>query len=280
MFSEKRFPSALSAPRIRGLGFLKTMPRVLPFLLIFILIFSFRLQAESGEENLEIGFDEHLGSYVPLDLTFRDENGQPVVLKDFVGDKPVVLSLVYYRCPGICSPLLSGLVEVLDRMDLKPGADYRVITLSFDSRETPDLALQKKQNYFHAFQKPFPEKDWLWLTGDSASVKAITDAVGFKYKKSGDGWVHPGGIMVLGADGKISRYLFGITFLPFDLKMAIVEASQGKVGPPIARILRFCFNYDPQGRTYALDFLKISGAFVLFFAIVFIVGISVKRKTR
>ena len=228
----------------------------------------------------EIGIVEHLGEYAPLDLHFRNESGDTILLRDFV-NQPTVVSLVYFNCPGICSPLLGGVVDVLDRMSLKPGADYKAVTISFDPNDTPELAREKKRNYFKAFRHgPFPEEDWLWLTGDSASIKKFTDAVGFKYKKEGKEYIHAGALIVLASDGKISRYLRGIEFQPFDLKMAITEASQGRVGPTISKVLLYCFSYDPAGKRYAFNFMKVGGTIFLFFVVVFIGFLTIKGKKR
>jgi len=217
---------------------------------------------------------------VPLDLTFNDENGNPVVLKDLI-DKPTVVSLVYFNCPGLCSPLLGGVVDVLDRMDLKPGKDYRAITISFDPTDTPELATAKKQNYFKAFRRgPFPEEDWTWLTGDSATIKKFTDAVGFKYKKEGDTYIHSGVLTVLSGKGKISRYLRGIEFQPFDLKMAITEASQGRTGPTISKLLLYCFSYDPAGKQYVFNFSKVVATGFLVFIVIFFAFLMLQGRVR
>ena len=242
-------------------------------------------QVQSSSEALEIGIDEKLGEKVPLDAPLLDESGQTVTLKQLVGDKPFVLTLVYYRCPGICSPLLGGVAEVVDRMDLEPGKDYHVITISFDPRETPELAREKKVNYLEAVDREIPEDAWRFLTGTQESIDRITESVGFKYQKSGDDFVHSGAIMAISPDGKIARYLFGITYLPFDLKMALVEASQGRVGPTINKVLLYCFSYDPQGRTYALNILRVAGGLttvvgLAFLAFLIITTRMMRRQTE
>ncbi|MFX0095988.1 MAG: SCO family protein, partial [Candidatus Hodarchaeota archaeon] len=222
---------------------------------------------------------EHLGEYVSLDLLFFNENGDSVFLNQII-DKPTVVSLVYFNCPGICSPLLSGVVDVLDRMDMKPGVDYEALTISFDPSDTPALATEKKRNYFKAFRRgPFPEKHWRWLTGDSLSIKEFTDEVGFKYKKEGRDFIHAGTLIVLAADGKISRYLRGIEFQPFDLKMAITEASEGRTGPTISKVLLYCFSYDPEGKKYMFNFTKVGGTIFLVFLVIFIAFLTIKKKT-
>lgn len=231
------------------------------------------------QQGVEIGIEEHLGDYVPLDLQFVDEEGDTVVLGELM-ELPTVLNLVYYSCPGLCSPLLDGVVEVLDKLDLQPGQDYQVLTVSFNPRESAALAREKKRNYFAAFrQRPdYPPGAWRWLVGDSLNIARLTQAVGFRYQKSGEGYLHSAAVMVLGSDGKISRYLYGITFLPFDLKMAIIEASEGRVGPTISRLLQLCFNYDPEGRRYVFNFLRVAGVLILLFAFLFVVSISLKKK--
>lgn len=218
-----------------------------------------------AQARTEVGVDEHLGAYLPLDLTFLDEEGRSIALREVV-DRPTILTLVYYRCPGICSPLLTGLVDTLDRLDLEPGADYEVLTISFDPTETPDLAKRKRVNHLAAFHKPFPAEAWTWMTGDSASVAAITEAVGFRYQRAGKDFTHPGVLTILAPDGKIARYLYGITFLPFDVKLALVEAAEGRTGPSINRLLYYCFSYDPDGKRYAFNIIKVAGIVILFFA--------------
>jgi protein SCO1/2 len=260
------------------------LPRFLSLIISIIFISYFNVFADlQNNQQLqlqEIGILERLGEYAPLDLTFLDENGDTVILRDFI-DKPAVISLVYFNCPGICSPLLSGMVDVLDRLDMKPGDDYEAITISFDPSDGPLLASEKKRNYFKAFQRgPFPPEDWKWLTGDSATIKTFTDGVGFKYKREGRDFVHAGGLIVLSSDGKISRYLRGIQFQPFDLKMAITEASQGRVGPTISKVLLYCFSYDPAGKRYAFNFMKVGGTIFLFMLVIFIAFLTIKKKTK
>lgn len=254
---------------------------ILLILIIFLGDLSFaRLPEESSLPEPEIGIIEHLGAYAPLDLKFQDENGDTVLLSDIV-DRPTVVSLVYFNCPGICSPLLNGVVDVLDRLSMKPGQDYKSLTISFDPTDTPELAKDKKRNYFKAFKRgPFPEEDWKWLTGDSLTIKKFTDAVGFKYKKEGRDFVHAGALIVLGKDGKISRYLRGIQFQPFDLKMAITEASEGRVGPTISKVLLYCFSYDPAGKRYAFNFMKVGGTVFLFTLVLFIAFLTFKGRKK
>ncbi len=228
----------------------------------------------------EVTIVEHLGDFVPLDATFLDEDGDTVTLGQLI-ERPTILTLVYYNCPGLCSPLLEGVVDVLDKLDLQPGSDFQVITLSFNPVETPDMAKEKKANHLEAFERrEFPPSAWRWLVGDSANIHKVTEAVGFKYIPKDDGFLHPAAIIVLSDKGKITRYLNGITFLPFDVKMAIIEASQGRVGPTIAKVLQLCFNYDPEANRYVFNFLRVAGALVIFFTLVFVLGISLKKKSN
>lgn len=229
----------------------------------------------SNESVLE----EKLGEYVPLDLYFFDENGDSVRLGDLI-TRPTILSLVYFRCPGICSPLLSGIVDVVEQIDEKAGQDYSILTISFDETDTPALAAKKKNNYIKSFRMPFPEESWKFLTGDSSAIYQLTKAVGFKYKKQGNFFVHPGLITVLSPKGKISRYLYGISFLPFDLKMALLEAAEGRIGPTVNRVLLYCFSYDPSGKKYAFNFLKVTGTVILFLVVIFMVFLYLSGRAR
>ncbi len=254
------------------------------FIIYLILLSGTVIYAQQSADGLETGVDEKLGDYIPLDLKFVDENGDSVQLSQII-NKPTILSLVYYRCPGICSPLLSGIVDVVEKIDNIPGEDFVILTVSFDETDNPTLGAQKKKNYMAAFNKTFPSQHWKFLTGDSASIAKLTSAVGFKFKKQGRDFVHPGLITILGEDGKISRYLFGISYLPFDVKMALLEASQGRTGPTINRVLIYCFSYDPDGKKYAFNFLKVTGTIILFFLLLFVVflifaGRSRNRKAR
>ncbi|MBD3335812.1 MAG: SCO family protein [Candidatus Eisenbacteria bacterium] len=246
------------------------------WVIIALLVLTAGALAQDGELT-EVGIDEHLGQHVPLDLTFQDEDGRTVRLGDLL-DKPTILTLVYYRCPGICTPLLSGVVDVLEKVDLEPGKDYQVLTISFDPTEGPDLAERKKMNFMKAFHEPFPEDAWRFMTGDSAAVAAITDAIGFRYKPQGKDFLHPGVLTVLSDQGKIARYLYGITFLPFDVKMALMEAAEGRTGPTVRRVLLYCFSYDPEGKTYVFNILKVVGTLMMVFAALFVAWLVITTR--
>lgn len=222
----------------------------------------------SEEENapVELGIYERLDEYISDDLFFTDENFEKVNLKESI-DKPTVLALVYYECPGICSPLLNGLAEAMDRSDIELGEDYQVYTISFSHTETPTLARKKKKTYANLVSHGDIENSWKFFTGDSTNIFRLLDEVGYKVKKEGKEYIHPGAIIVLSPEGKVTRYLFGSTyFLPFDLKMAIIEAAEGRSGPTINKMLKYCFTYDPEGQKYVFNLTKVSGSFILLLA--------------
>jgi protein SCO1/2 len=205
-----------------------------------------------------VGMNERLGEAIPPDLVLRDESGAPVRLAELV-DRPTVLALVYFRCAGICSPLLNGLTNVVERTGLRPGADFRILTVSFDDRDDPPLADAKRRNYLAGLSKDFPPDAWRFLTGDAATTKRLADAVGFGFRREGEDFIHPAVLTVLAPGGKITRYLYGISFLPFDVKMAIVEASQGRAVPTVSRVLQICYRYDTAGQRYRLDLTRLFG---------------------
>ena len=247
---------------------------------LFFLIFSVPIFSQTPEPP-EVGVDEKLGEYVPLDIKFYDEYGKTIDLAELVKGKPTIISLVYYRCPGICSPLMSGLGAVLDEIDLETGKDFNTLTISFDPGEDYILAAEKKKNYFATFRKRAVSEDsWRFLTADSINVKKITEAVGFKYIKQDNDFVHSGVLTVISPDGKITRYLYGIDFLPFDVKMALIEASQGKVGTTISKIVKLCYSYDPDGRRYTLNITRVAGASILFVISIFAVALFITKKKK
>lgn len=231
------------------------------------------------KREVEIGIVERLGETIPLDLKFFNEKNDTVTLGSMI-NKPTVLSFVYFDCPGLCSPLLDGIADVVSKMDLSIGKDFDIITISFNTKDTPEKARQKKLN----FVQKMKEKDranWFYLTGELENIQKITEAVGFRYKPTGLDFAHPSAIIMLSPQGKITRYLYGITFLPFDVKMAVVEAQKGLARPTSNKLLEYCFAYDTQSKSYTLQFTRLIGAFILivglFFAAYLIV--SAKRKS-
>jgi protein SCO1/2 len=203
--------------------------------------------AERPKILSDVGFDQHLGDTVPLDAVFRDESGQAVKLGDYFGRRPVVLSLAYYECPMLCTVTLNGLASALDVLSFEPGRDFEIVNVSFEPKETPALAAAKKAAYLHRYKRPGAAQAWHFLTGDAAQIRRLTDAVGFKYAwdEQTKQYAHASGIMVLTADGRLARYLYGVEYAPKDLRFAIVEASQGRILSPVDRLLLYCYHYDP-----------------------------------
>ncbi len=245
-------------------------------LIIAMFLFTFSISANEVKP-VDIGINEKIGATLPLDTKFFDEKGYFVSLKDVV-KKPTIINFVYFRCPGICSPILTELTSIINKIDLDLGGDYQILTISFNDKEKPELAAAKKQSYTGLIEKSYDETAWKFLTGDSASIYTMTNASGFMFKKEGIDFVHAGALIVISPNGKIARYLYGTQYLPFDVKMAIAEASEGRTGPTIARILQMCYSYNPEGRTYVFNITRIAGAGILFFALVFVIVISIKNK--
>ncbi len=201
-----------------------------------------------------VGIDQKLNQSVPLDLTFRDENGKTVQLGQYFGQKPVILSLVYYTCPMLCTQVLNGMEAGLRNVSLNMGEDYNVVTLSVDPNEDAKLAKSKQELYSGVYGRPGAGDGWHFLTGDEANIKKLADAVGFRYAYDPDSkqFAHASAIMVLTPEGKLSRYLYGIQYPSRDLRLALVEASEGKIGTPVDSVLLFCYHYDPATGKYGL----------------------------
>jgi protein SCO1/2 len=215
-----------------------------------------------------VGFDQRLDEQVPLDLVFRDEAGQSVKLGDYFHGKPVILVLAYYRCPMLCTLVLNGLVQGMLDMPFDAGKDYEVVTVSFDPRETPAQAAAKKKTYVDRYGRPGAAAGWHFLTGDEASITALTKAVGFRfaYDAKRDEFAHASGILVLTPAGRISRYFYDIKFPGRDLRLGLVEASDHKIGSPVDQVLLFCFHYDPATGKYGpavMTFVRIGGVLTM-----------------
>jgi len=196
----------------------------------------------------DIGVEQKLGGTAALDTQFTDEDGKPVILRQLV-TAPTILALVYYRCPNVCDLLLTGIAGVLASLDATPGTDYNVIAISIDPRETPRDARKAKRLGLETIQKPFPPQSWRFLTGSEEGIHAVAQSIGFHYRSNEDGFDHPVAITILSPSGKIVRYMFGADFLPADLKLSLLEAQSGTVGPTIARLARICFRVDPKSHT-------------------------------
>ena len=228
------------------------------------------------------GIEEKLGEYIPKDLLLVNEEGDSVQLGSLI-DRPTILTLVYYTCPSVCRPLLnevSGVLGKLLELKMKPGEDYQVVTISFDEHDGPAGSARLKKEYMNQLPDGFPNDAWTFLTADAATIERFTAAVGFQFKRVGDDFAHPATLIVLSPDGKITRYLYGAEYLPLDLKMAIYEASEGRVGPTVARMLKFCFSYDPEGRKYVLNLTRVVGTGMIFSLIGFAIFLGVAGRRR
>jgi protein SCO1 len=214
----------------------------------------------------DVGIDQLLNNQVPLDLEFRDEDGRTVKLAEYFKDKPVVLSLVYYSCPRLCTQVLTGLLGALKGLPMTPGKEFVNLSVSFDPRETPQLAAAKKAEYLKRYDKPGAETGWHFLTGDEASIQALTRAVGFRYvwDPVTKQYAHAGGIMILTPQGKVSRYFYGIEYAPIDLRFGVIDASAGKVGSLADQIILYCYMYDPERGTYGLVLMRMLRVFAGF----------------
>lgn len=216
-----------------------------------------------------VDVEERLGRVVPADLAFTDSSGRPVRMRDLVSDgKPVLLALAYYRCPMLCGLTLRGLARGLSGLGWKLGEDYRVVTVSFDPRDTPDTAARTQAGVLAEIGRPDARDAWPFLVADEATIRALTDAVGFRYaldERTGE-YAHPAVVVALAPGGKIVRYLYGVEFFPRDLRLAMVESGEGRAGSFFDRVLMTCYRYDPLTRRYGpyiFGFLRI-GAVVIF----------------
>jgi protein SCO1/2 len=207
----------------------------------------------------DIGFDQRLGETVPLDVVLKDEAGRPVRLGDYFRGRPVALSLVYYECPMLCTVTLNGLTGALSALSFEPGREFEMVTVSFDSREGPALAAAKKAVYLKRYGRPGAEGGWHFLTGDRDALQALTRAVGFRYAwdEATGQFAHPSGLVVLMPDGRIARYLYGVEHTPRDLRLAIVEASERKVGTAADQAVLYCYRYDPMTGKYGLVVMRL-----------------------
>jgi len=214
------------------------------------------------EEEPAVGVDEHLGAKIPLDVTFRDETGRTVRLGDLITGPTIILP-VYYSCTNVCNYLQGGLARVLPSVKYRPATDYRVISLSFNESETPELAARIKHMYLTSMDVPFPGDGWRFLTGDAANIQRLTAAAGYHYQRRGRDFIHPVTSLVVARDGTIVRYLYGTTFLAKDVTLALLEAREGRVGASVRKVVEFCFSYDPTGKTYVFNLMRVSATAVI-----------------
>lgn len=250
--------------------------------LYLLVIPTFVFAQESA--NKKVGVEEKLGHYIPKDVIFTNSDGKKVNLYDMLDGKPAVISMVYFNCPGICSPLLEGFADVIGQSDLIPGEDYNAFSISFDHHEDTTVSAKWKKNYLAGLKRKINPEGWKFMTGDSVQIRKLTNALGFNFSKEGDrDYLHSAVLVVLSPKGKITRYHNGTEFLPFNFKMSIIEAGKGQAEPTINNLLQLCFKYDPKGRSYVLNLLPIVGGTVTLTLLIFIgylVFSSKKEKNK
>jgi len=207
----------------------------------------------------DVGYDQRLGEQVPLGLVFRDEAGRAVTLRSLFRGRAVVLSLVYYQCPMLCTLTLNGLANALSVLTFDVGKDFDAVTVSFEPKETPALAAAKKKAHLERYRRPGAAEGWHFLTGDAPAIASLTRAVGFRYAWDAETrqYAHPAGLVVLTPDGRIARYMYGVEYAPRDLRLALVEASQRRIGNPVDAVLLYCYQYDPARGRYAASVLGL-----------------------
>lgn len=210
----------------------------------------------------DVGIDQKLNEQLPLDLAFKDENGASVKLGDYFGKKPVVLSLVYYQCPMLCNQVLNGMVTAFKVMNFKAGEEFEVVTVSFDPREEPALAAAKKNtyvNYLPADRRAGAASGWHFLTGDEASIKRLTEAIGFRYHwdDATNQFAHASAVYLATSQGKLARYFYGVEYAPRDLRLGLIEAADNKIGTPVDQLMLYCFHYDPATGKYGAAVMRI-----------------------
>ena len=236
-----------------------------PHPLSIALLLAFAAAAPAAREAMapasvaaNVSIEQKLGAQVPLDLPFRDETGAPVRLADLVSDKPVVLSLVYYRCPGMCTMTLNGMSRAFKPLQFSAGREFRVVTVSIDPKETHELAAEKKAEYLKAYGRAGAAEGWHFLTGDEPAIRALADAVGYRYvyDPDTDQYAHGAGIMVLTPGGRVARYFYGLEYSARDLRWGLVEASEGKIGSLADVVQLLCYAYDPMSGKYGVPIMR------------------------
>jgi protein SCO1/2 len=229
---------------------------------------------------MDVGIDQKLGTTIPLDLPFKDEQGRSVILRDYFGKRPVILTLVYFECPMLCTQVLNGLTSAIGVLKFNVGQEFDIVTISFNPKETPDLAQAKKTSYLGRYKREGAGNGWHFLTGTQHSIESLTGRVGFRYayNPSAGQYAHASGIMVLTPDGKLSRYFFGIDYAPRDVQLALIEASDRRIGSLIDQLPLFCFHYDPAQARYTFTIMRLVRGAGLFTVVAIVAGIVVLRR--
>jgi protein SCO1 len=257
------------------------MKNILLILVSILVVFSsIALQGQGNTPQTEIGIVEKLDEYIPDDIYIINTDGERENLLSLL-DKPTAIAIVYYRCPGICSPFMTSVAEVVQNSNMVIGEEYQILNISFDPTEGTNLSRANQNSYHMLISKEFDPDGWRFFTTDSLNSRKLTDAVGFKYRRQGLDFLHTSALIFVSNDGKITRYLHGTYFLPMDLKLAVVETAEGKSGPSMSRLLSYCYSYDPAGQAYVFNVTRVAGSIILFFAVVIflILVLKPKRKT-
>lgn len=260
-------------------------PLIMTLALVGLL--SVSLPATGASDNLppeldEVGFDQHLGETVPLDLVFTDETGRQAELGSWFGDRPVVLALVYYDCPMLCPMILNGLTSALRPLKFDPGDEFEVLVVSFDHRETPEMAAESKATFLDLYDRPGTESGWHFLTGDEASIATLAETVGFRfsYMSDVDQFAHAAGVVALTPLGQVARYYYGVEYAPKDLRLGLIEAADNKIGSVVDQVLLYCFHYDPTTGTYtavAMNIVRLGAAITVVLVGLFLI-IQLRRE--
>jgi len=216
----------------------------------------------------KVRIEQRLNIQIPLETQFRDESGRTVALSDYFGRKPVILALVYYQCPMLCTQILNGLTGSLKALSFDAGNEFEVLAVSFDPKDTPETAAAKKANYVRRYGRKGAENGWHFLSGEERSIRSLTEAVGFHYAydPATQQYAHASAIMILTPQGKTSRYFYGVEYAPRDVKLGLMEASQNKIGSPVDQAMLYCYQYDPTTGKYGpvvMNIVRLSGAATL-----------------
>ncbi|MFQ5676003.1 MAG: SCO family protein, partial [bacterium] len=234
---------------------------------LLITVIAVNAQTASASSKIDalsgISIEQKLNEQIPLEVNFRDEAGRSVQLRDYFGEKPVILALVYYECPMLCSMILNGLLKSLNALSFDVGDEFNVVTVSFDPGETPELAAAKKRTYMSKYGRQDAENGWHFLTGDEASIRKLTASVGFNYTydPETDQFYHASGIMILTPNGRLSKYFYGVEYSIKDLKFGLMEAASNKIGSPVDQLLLYCYHYDPETGKYGVVIMNVIRVF-------------------
>jgi protein SCO1/2 len=258
--------------------------RLVALLFLLLLACGARAQDVTPPELRDVGVTQRLDEQLPLDLEFLDEAGGRVSLQDYFGDRPVILSLVYYECPMLCTLVLNGLLRALRALAFNVGEEFEVLTVSFDPRETPALAAAKKENYVGEYGRPEAAQGWHFLTGEEPAIEALTRSVGFRYRYDVEKqqYAHAAAIVVITPQGRIARYFYGVEYSPRDLRFALIEASEERIGSPVDQLLLYCYQYDPSTGRYSaavMNIIRLGGVLTVLGVAVFVIR-SARRERR